>query len=300
MAEDNSRRMEPPGPRVHIITLNWENEPVTARLLAALRELRYPNRETVVVDNGSADGSADRLAAAFPEAVILRAGRNLGFGAGNNLAIRRALEAGADYVWLINNDARPAPDALDALARAAEAAPRAGAVGAAIYHEDRPNALQAWGGGTVARWLGWARLATRPGAPVEYITGTSMLLRCAALREAGLFDERFFLYWEDAELCARLRRAGWEMAVAGEAKVWHASSATTGRDAELRMFHITRSLALYLGARSRAPGVESLVATLFQAAGKLVRGNRAAARGAWLGRRAGLEELRAARAPGRS
>jgi len=127
-----------------------------------------------------------------------------------------------------------------------------------------------------------------------------MLLRCAALREAGLFDERFFLYWEDAELCARLRRAGWEMAVAGEAKVWHASSATTGRDAELRMFHITRSLALYLGARSRAPGVESLVATLFQAAGKLVRGNRAAARGAWLGRRAGLEELRAARAPGRS
>ena len=296
MTEDNSRRTEPPAPRVHIVTLNWENEPVTARLLAALRELRYSCRETVVVDNGSADGSADRLAAAFPEAAVIRSGRNLGFGAGNNLAIRRALEAGADFVWLINNDARPAPDALDALVRAAEAAPRAGAVGAAIYHEDRPGELQAWGGGTVVRWLGWARLATRPGAAVEYITGTSMLLRCAALREAGLFDERFFLYWEDAELCARLRRAGWEMAVAGDAKVWHAASSTTGRNAELRMFHITRSLALYLGSCSRTPGAALLAATLFQTSGKLLRGNRAAARGAWLGRRAGLQELRGGRA----
>lgn len=273
-------------PLVHILTLNWNNWPFTSQLLSALADLRYARRKIVVVDNGSSDDSVTRLAAAFPGVEILQAGRNLGFAAGNNVGLRKALEQGADYAWLINNDARPAPDALDALVRAAEASPRAGAVGSAVYDARRPEVLEAWGGGTVVPWRGSVRPARRPGEPVEYITGTSMLLRCEALRQAGLFDEQFFLYWEDADLCRTLAQKGWLLAVAADSRVWHASSTTAGRDPHARMYHIVRSCVLYL-RKGRAPAAWWFSAMLVQALAKLARGQWAAARGAAAGWRDG-------------
>jgi GT2 family glycosyltransferase len=274
-------------PLVHIVTLNWQNWPVTFELLRALRDLRYGAFKTVVVDNGSTDDSVKRLRESYPEVEVVEAGRNLGFGGGNNVAIRRALDAGADYIWLINNDAKPAADALEALVATAEKSPRSGAAGSVILSESPPGQVEAWGGGDVVRWMGYARLSRGPGRPLTFISGTSMLLRAAALREVGAFDELFFLYWEDTDLCARLVEGGWSLAVAEGSKVRHAMSTTTGRDPLGRAHHIMRSYVLFLRKHSKAAFLNSVLALALQSLGKLRRADGKALRGTWSGWAAG-------------
>lgn len=273
-------------PHVRIVTINWNAHADTARLLQALRALTYPAFETVVVDNGSTDGSLEKLRAEFPEVHFLPLATNAGFGAANNAALRPALARAVPFAWLINNDARPEPAALEALIARMEADPRAGAAGCIVLDEAPPNGIQAWGGGHINPWLGYVRLNASAAEPLEFITGAALLLRTAALREAGLFDERFFLYWEDADLCFRLRKAGWRLTVA-EARVHHKGSSTTGRNRRLRSFHSGRSLTLFMDKHERFPRLKSFAAIAFQSLGKLLRRNVPAAAGFWAGWRAG-------------
>ena len=283
-------------PRVLAVTINWNSHADTARLLSALRTCGDPACEVAVVDNGSTDGSLDKLRAEFPEVRFLALPANAGFGAANNAALREALERQIPYVWLINNDALPDAGSLAALVARLEADPRAGAAGAVVVDDDSAARIQAWGGGHRRPWRGWVRLHRAPAGPLEFLTGACLLLRTAALREAGLFDERFFLYWEDADLCFRLRNSGWNLVVA-DTRVRHKGSATTGRNRYLRSFHSGRSLVLFLHAHARHPRLKSFAAVAFQSLGKLARGNVAAARGFWEGLRSGLAVLRNAAPP---
>lgn len=277
----------PLAPRVRIITINWNAYDDTARLLQRLRCLAYPAFEVVVVDNASTDGSREKLSAEFPEASILPMADNLGFGGANNAALRLALQDNIPWVWLLNNDALPAPEALTALVTAGQTAPQIGAVGGVVFDESPPGRIQAWGGGIIYPWLGAVRLGTAANQPLEFITGACLLLNTTALREVGMFDERFFLYWEDADLCFRLRKAGWRLAVADSAHIWHRGSATTGRNPRLRSFHSARSLVLFLSNHERFSRLKSLTAMAFQSLLKCLRGNFPAAAGFWSGWRAG-------------
>ena len=99
-------------PRVSVTILNLNSFEVTLDCLRSLRQIDYPNYEVVLVDNGSTDGSADRLAAAAPEVRLLRSESNLGFAGGCNIGIRDAMARGTDYVLLLNNDTLVAPDFL--------------------------------------------------------------------------------------------------------------------------------------------------------------------------------------------
>lgn len=278
----------PPLPRVRIITINWNAYEDTARLLNRLRGLAYPAFDVVVVDNASTDGSREQLSAEFPEATVLPMLTNAGFGAANNAALRQAISDEIPWAWLLNNDALPDPDALSALVTAGQTAPQIGAVGGVVFDESPPGRIQAWGGGIIYPWLGAVRLGTAANQPLEFITGACLLLNTTALREMGMFDERFFLYWEDADLCFRLRKAGWRLAVADSAHIWHRGSATTGRNPRLRSFHSARSLVLFLNTHERVPRLTSFTATAFQSLLKLLRGNVPAAAGFWHGWRAGL------------
>ena len=280
-------------PRVLVVTINWNSFDDTARLLRALRTLAYPAFETAVVDNGSTDGSLEKLRAGFPEVRFWALPANVGFGAANNMALREAIRRGIPYCWLVNNDALPDRGALDVLVARLEADPQAGAAGAVIVDDDPAEGVQAWGGGRIHPWLGWVRFSRSAAEPLEFLTGACLLLRTAALRETGLFDERFFLYWEDADLCLRLRKAGWRLAVA-ETRVRHKGSATTGRNPGRRSFHSGRSLVLFMNRHERLSRLKSFTAIVFQSLCKLARGNFAAGRGFWSGLRAGLAVLRPA------
>lgn len=183
--------------------------------------------EILVVDNASCDGSADWLRQHCPQVSLLASRQNLGFAAGNNLAFQHAR---GRHIALINPDARPQAGTLSEAVRWLDAHPAAGLVGGRLIDEAgtaQPAArcfptpwrdfcvlsgLSAWF--PKSRWLGgldrgWAD----PLAPaqVDWIPGAFIVLRKAALFQVGLFDERFFLYYEEVDLCQRLRRIGFEV-----------------------------------------------------------------------------------------
>jgi GT2 family glycosyltransferase len=242
---------------VDVVVLNWNGWRDTVRCVESLERLDYPHYRIVVVDNGSTDGSPGRLRASCRTATVVETHRNLGFAGGNNVGLRYALEAGAHYVWVLNNDTVVDARALSALVRAAEGDPAVGVVGAVIWAMDGSRVLARGGGGVDLR-TGRSWHVVDPGADVAYITGASMLLRTRALREVGLFDERFFLYWEDTDLSFRLTAAGWRLGVAHDAHVWHRESGTVGEGSYLQARHFTRGLVLFLRKHAPAPVVPAV------------------------------------------
>jgi GT2 family glycosyltransferase len=267
--------------RVGVIVLNWNGWRDTLTCLTSLGQMDYGDCTTVVVDNASTDGSVEHIRAAFPALEILQSGANLGFGGGCNVGIRRALEQGAEYVWLINSDATVDRGALAALVEVADQDARLGAVGSVLYEADDPSRVQLWGGGRVNLWLGRSTHCLEPG-PLDFVSGASVLLRTAALREVGLFDvERFFMYWEDTDLAFRLRKAGWGLAVAERSKVWHRQSASLGLGSPQLDAYAARSCFRFLRRHAPIPVLSVTLALLRMLAKRVLVGRPDRLRAVW-------------------
>lgn len=210
------------------VVLSWNGREDT---LAALESLA--GIETICVDNGSTDGSAEAVAERFPGVELIRAGVNLGFAAGNNVGIRRALDRGADWVLLVNNDATVEPGIVEALDRAAAARPDAGVLACKVLFADSDRVWYAGAG--FDPYLGRSRHEGfgEPDVPGELrdtvrATGAGMAVSRAAIERAGLLDEDLFLYAEDLEWCLRIRAAGFAIVHVPEARVSHRVSAASG------------------------------------------------------------------------
>ncbi len=210
-------------PLVYILILNYRAWRDTVVCLEALEKLEYANYRVLVLDNASDNDSIIQLRTALPTVELVQLERNLGFAGGNNVGIRRALAEGAAYVWLLNPDTLPDARALTAMVERAEQDAQIGAVGSVLYEMDRPEQVQAWGGGEVVLPWGLIRLLThwRQARRLNYISGASLLLRRAALERVGLLDEGFFMYGEDADMGLRLLKTGFKLAVASESRVLH-------------------------------------------------------------------------------
>ncbi len=290
-----SLRIKPISPNAenaHIVLINWNSLADTRRCLRALCELEDAPGHVWVVDNGSTDDSAAALEAwmaAHPLPVsLIRTGQNLGFGGGCNVGIRQALEAGAEAVWILNNDAIVHRHALNALLMELHSHAQIGAVGSVIYDLENPQKVMVWGGGHVLSWLGLGHHAKKaiPAARLDYLTGASILFRSAALEQVGLFDaDRFFMYWEDTDLCYRLRAQGWQLAVAAESRIWHQHSSSLGQDHPLKDYYVTSSAGNFLS--QYAP-----YARLGWTLGSLVRMSKRLRRGQWANMRAIWEARR--------
>lgn len=261
-------------PFVYVVVLNWNGWPDTLKCLNSLEMLDYPNYRVVVVDNGSSDDSVDRIKTAFPNVELIEAGRNLGFAAGNNLGIRFALERGVDYVWLLNNDTKVCPHALTAMVEVAESDPKIGAVGSVLYYMDKPERVQAWGGGWVNPWLGISRhfLAPVSSERIHYITGASLLIRRSVLEEVGLLDEGFFMYWEDTDFGLRLRKRGYELSVSPNSVVFHAEMGSIGGPSPTFDFLFTASLVRFLQKHSFVPILSIVVSVAGRLMKRIIRG----------------------------
>ncbi len=253
-------------PRVACVVLNLNGRELLLTTLRSLARQTFPGLSTIVVDNASTDGSQAAVRAQFPALPLLDTGSNLGFGGGNNVGMQRALDEGADWVFLLNNDTEIAPDAIARLVEVGERHPRAGVLGAKIYFFDRPDVLWYAGGvlslraGLVAH-RGIHRRDRGDYDTVEdtgYVTGCAMLLRASMLREIGLFDPAFHpAYGEDADLCLRARRAGWRTMYVPAARVWHKVSSFSGggRSALKTRLKAAHNLRLF---RRHASGLEHL------------------------------------------
>jgi GT2 family glycosyltransferase len=242
-----------PSPLVYIVVLNWNGWHDTIPCIESLRQLSYPSYHIVVVDNASSDGSEERIRAACPDITVLQSGANLGFAGGNNVGIRYALEQGADYVWLLNNDAFALPDSLSPLVQRAESDPQIGFVGSKILYASQPDVVWFAGGAILPRN---ARGAYISGVPNDdrlppahepgYLAGTSLLARDAAIRHIGLVPECYFLYYEEVDWQYTGRRAGWKLMYEPASVVLHKVSRTVVLDSPIQAFHNARSRMIFV------------------------------------------------------
>ena len=233
-------------PLVAVVVLNWNGNDDTMTCVESLAGLDYPRLEIIVVDNGSRVSPRVEIERRWPDVHVIENPRNLGYAGGNNAGIRHALDRGADFVWVLNNDAVVEPDTLAPLVECALEHPRAAAVGGRVFREDGKTLWMTWGEVTwlqsLIRLVGRDRLDEeryRTTRQVAWIPGCSILLRSETLREIGGFDEEFFAYHEDVEWATRARRAGWEIWYAGTSRLIHRGQGSSGGER-----------ASYLGFRS--------------------------------------------------
>jgi GT2 family glycosyltransferase len=220
---------EATAPRVAIVIPTWNRKADVVHCLASLERLAYRNRFTVVVDNGSGDGTVAAVRARHPQVEVIENGVNLGYAGGNNVGIRWALGEGAEFVCLINNDTEVPPDLISELVRVARDDRQIAAVGGRNLLMEDPTRL--WGaygvltyGPFVVRTEGRAQAdgdEWRVSKDVDWVIGNGVLLTHEALQTVGLFDEEFFAYHEDVDWCLRARRAGFRIVYAGTAAILH-------------------------------------------------------------------------------
>jgi GT2 family glycosyltransferase len=239
--------------RVRVVVLNHNGGEDVLRCLSALEATEWPadRLEIVVVDNASSDGSVEKIAADHPGVEVIPSGGNLGFPA-NNLALRDL--SSVSYVALVNNDAFVEPGWLAPLVAAIESDGRVGAANALLLFEGRvPETVNNAGNEVLTSGYGRDRGfgATDLGAfrePVDLFAwcGAAVLLRPAYLADVGLFDEAFFLYYEDTDLSWRGQLRGWRYRFVPESRVHHRHSATAVAGSDTHRFHAERNRLLML------------------------------------------------------
>ena len=278
--------------RVLTVILNWRTAEMTLEACAAaIAAMEGVEGAITIVDNMSGDGSFERMSEAVAArgwdrlatpVRVLQSGRNGGFGAGNNHGIRAGLPGGArpDYVYLLNSDAFPAPDAIRRLRDHLEAHPATGFAGSFIHGTDGvphqtafrfPGVLSEFEGqvrfGPVSRLLRrWivARPIPQETCRVDWLAGASLMMRQDVLDRIGLFDEGFFLYFEETELCLRAARAGCPTDYVVESRVAHVGSASTGMKTwdRIPQFWLDSRLRYFTLAGGRGHAVLATLAAL--------------------------------------
>lgn len=270
--------------RVAVVILNWNGWRDTIECLESVFRLDYPHYQVVVCDNGSEDGSLERIRAwaegslaasvdgppwlslppgvvskpvtyveysrAEAEAtgetardaalVLIQTGANLGFAGGNNVGLRYMLARGNfAYAWLLNNDTVVRPDALRSLVRRMSEKPAAGMCGSTLLYYHRPDKVQAWAGGSYNRLRGVSRhlgvltdASVLPNvaeveADMAYVIGASMLVSQVFLRQVGVMNETYFLYYEEIDWACRAR-GRFDLAYAASSMVYHKEGGTVG------------------------------------------------------------------------
>lgn len=232
-------------PSVSVIVTNWNGKHLLRRCLESLRAQRFDSFRTILVDNGSTDGSVDFVHRRYPEVTVIPLPGNAGFAAANN----RALETvSTPYAALLNNDAEADPLWLSSLVDALERHSRAGFAASMMVFLDRPSMVDRAGDGyTVA---GAAVLRGR-GAPSgaysreEWVFGAcagAAMYRMSMLREIGFFDEDFFILYEDVDLSFRAQLRGYRCIFVPGAVVRHGWASTIGRDSPPSVFYGHRNL----------------------------------------------------------
>ncbi len=249
-------------PSVCAIIPTWNSGTEILSCLDSLLAQKYANLHIVVVDNGSKDGTPQSVAAHCPSAEILHRERNTGFAEGCNLGIRHAIAAGAEYILLLNDDTELLANGLPLLVTAAETDPRLGIVGPAVISRRNPHLMYA---GARVDWRTGNTVeisitdCDRPALLIdtEYVPGCALLIKSAVVRQIGLLDERYFLYYEDVDWCLRSADAGYRCAVAPMAVVRHANTVDARTWSNIRsLYYPRRSHVQFLRSyRHRIVGV---------------------------------------------
>ncbi len=219
-------------PKVVISILSWNSGIDLIECLSSVFKSNYSNYSVVLVDNGSTDQTIPMVRTLYPDIKIIENANNLGYAEGNNIGMIHALGVGADYVWLLNDDAIVATDALSKLVTSAEFNPKIGMVSPVIYTHDDEDRIQFCGSYvdfSVVKYIGTSNLEEIEAWQSESIKqiclwGTALLIRKELIKSIGMLDTRFFAYFEDTDYSVRSFKAGYVNWVETSATIWHKNS----------------------------------------------------------------------------
>jgi GT2 family glycosyltransferase len=300
--DPNDPQAGPEFPLVYLVTVNWNRHQDTLECLDSLLKVDYPNLRLLAVDNGSSDGSAQAIADRYPQVELICHESNLGFAGGYNSGMRHALQNGADYILILNNDATLATQSVSALLR--RVSPGAGILSPVIYYAHQDEIIWSAGGKINAWTLEQSSTLQDQPDPGEwpdfieqdFVTGCCMLFPRQTLQKVGLFDESFQLYYEDSDLCRRVRQAGLGIRVVPEARAWHkVARSSGGSNSPNERYWMARSSIRFF--RKHARGLQ-IPAILFWRLGSSIRTtlrlagqrNWQSLRAYWRGLRDGLRD----------
>ena len=223
--------------KVAIIILNWNGKKDTLECLESVFKIEYGNFDVIVVDNGSNDGSVKAIQNKFPEVNVLETGKNLGYAGGNNFGIRYALKKGTDFILILNNDVVVDSQLLNEFINAWKLFPEGGIFAGKIYYFSQPKVIWYAGAKRVRHTAYFKHIGQgcrdngkdfNTILETDYASGCAFFVNVSVFKKIGLFEERFFLTYEESDFCYRARRAGFKCYFVPEAKVWHKVSISFG------------------------------------------------------------------------
>lgn len=236
--------------KVAVIILNYRVADLTIRCLKSVIKSDYKDLEIIVVDNASDDGLEEEINK-FSDIEFIQTGKNLGYTGGNNIGIKKGLELGAEYIFILNPDAYVQKDTIGLLVEGIEKYD-AGIVNPKILFDDSDII---WFAGKIfdkanvlASHIGVNQKDTGQldkDCEIDDVTGAAMLVKSEVFKKVGLFDERYFLYYEESDLAYRARQAGYKLMYIYEAKVLHKNAQSTGLGSGLQDYYITRNRMLF-------------------------------------------------------
>lgn len=258
---------------VAIITVNWNNFEDTYELLKSLSAVPEVGdvSDVIVVDNKSSDGSGYRLKKHFPEFVFIFSRENLGYGGGLNLAISKFLDE-YEYFFILNNDTVVSSDFISSAYQQMKSG-KFGIFGPVILYHKTDTVWFAGGklsrfGYTMHMFKGKSYRVVKnklpESYPTDFVTGCAMVVRKGVFKKIGFFDENFFMYGEDTDLCLRAKKAGYEIGMINSATVYHKvsrSAGTGGKDelafSKLQAYYYARNNMIL--AKKHFSGINRLV-----------------------------------------
>ena len=244
--------------RINIVILNWNGFDDTCQLLDSLFNISYTNIKIIVVDNNSVNNEAEMLRKSYGDKIhIISCKKNLGFSGGNNVGIKFSLEDKADFVLLLNNDTIVEADFLEPLINIFDSSNKIGITGPQInYYNEMDKIWSAGGKISRIRSSGFAKSnfketeSNKEHKSVSFVSGCCMLIKSEVLTRVGIFDENYFLYNEDTDLCLRTTRAGYKVLIIPESKIYHKVNSSTEKNLSLLPLYYTTRNRLYLAKKN--------------------------------------------------
>jgi GT2 family glycosyltransferase len=241
-------------PKVFIVILNFNSYEDTAECIKSIKNIDYSNYEIIVIDNNSVDESVEKIKHNFKDVRLIVSESNKGYASGNNLGIKHALENGAEYICILNNDVIVERNFLNILVNELQSDQSLGIVGPCICDYSLRNRIQSFGARInlltglaqgLYKGVEYDSLMLKK-KEVDYLGGACFVARRSVFEKIGMIPENYFLFFEETEFCLKAKRSGFKLECIKSSKVYHKGSSTISKFAGLSYYFLNRNRVVFM------------------------------------------------------
>lgn len=270
--------------RTLIIIIHYGESDEVLKSLKSMDQEQWPLGDVLIVDNGPGESCAETIHSRYPDVQVKYPGTNLGFSGGCNAGLVAGLAQDYEFFFIINNDVQMQESVVEKMEAAFDVDSLIGLAGPITFWDDGPlfaGATVNWKRGrNRIHWEDWPYEGNEP-YDVDVVSGCAFMFRREALEKMALFDDRYFLYWEDVDMCFRVREAGYRTVMVPKTRMFHALSATTGLGSPLITYYDGRNRLVFF--QTHAPDwltrvrviAHSSISRSLKGLRRLLRGDRA-------------------------